>query len=100
VRGNYANFTRRGNTLYMHVHFWPGSDVSISGLKQRVLSAKVLKTGQSATVAQDGFRTHITGLPTTAPDTPVTTITIERAAVPEQDVIYVRNNKPRAGIGI
>jgi alpha-L-fucosidase len=100
VRGNYANFTRKGNTLYMHVHFWPGTDVSISGLKQKVLSAKVLKTGQNATVAQDGFRTHITGLPATAPDMPVTTIAIECDGVPEQDVIYVRTNKPRAGIGI
>ena len=100
ARGNYANFTRRGNTLYMHVHFWPGTDVAISGLKQKVLSAKVLKTGQSATVTQDGFRTHITGLPATAPDTPVTTIAIECDGVPEQDVIYVRTNKPRAGVGI
>ena len=32
-RSAYANFTRKGNTLYMHVHFWPGSDVSISGLQ-------------------------------------------------------------------
>jgi len=100
ARGNYANFTRKGNTLYMHVHFWPGTDVSISGLKQKVLSAKVLKTGQNAIVAQDGFRTHITGLPATAPDTPVTTIAIECDGVPEQDVIYVRTNKPRAGVGI
>ena len=23
-RSNYASFTRTGNTLYMHVHFWPG----------------------------------------------------------------------------
>src|SRR5207249_5824000 len=23
-RSNYASFTRKGNTLYMHVHFWPG----------------------------------------------------------------------------
>ena len=43
LRSNYANFTRLGNTLYMHVHFWPGTDVAISGLKQKVLSAKLLK---------------------------------------------------------
>ena len=84
---NYANFTRRGNTLYMHVHFWPGSDVAISGLKLKVLSAKVLKTGQSATVTQDGFRTHITGLPATAPDTPVTTIAARMRWRAEQDTI-------------
>jgi alpha-L-fucosidase len=96
----YANFTRKGNTLYMHVFFWPGTDVSISGLKQKVLSAKVLKTGSALQVSQDGFRTHITGLPATAPDLPVTTIAIECDGVPEQDTLNVREHKPRAGVGI
>jgi alpha-L-fucosidase len=100
ARSAYANFTRKGNTLYMHVHFWPGTDVSISGLKQKVLSAKILKTGQSATVSQDGFRTHITGLPATAPDSLVTTIVLECDGAPVQDTDYVRINKPRAGVGI
>ena len=99
-RSAYANFTRKGNTLFMHVHFWPGTDVSISGLKQKVQSAKILKTGQSATVSQDGFRTHITGLPAAAPDSPVTTIALECDGVPVQDTDYVRINKPRAGVGI
>ncbi len=99
-RSAYANFTRKGNTLYMHVHFWPGTDVSISGLKQKVLSAKILKTGQDAMVSQDGFRTHITGLPATAPDAPVTTLVLECDGVPAQDTDYVRINKPRAGVGI
>jgi alpha-L-fucosidase len=99
-RSAYANFTAKGNTLFMHVHFWPGTDVSISGLKQKVLSAKVLKTGQSATVTQDGFRTHITGLPVAAPDSPVTTLVLECDGPPVQDTDYVRINKPRAGVGI
>ena len=96
----YANFTRKANMLYMHVFFWPGSDVSISGLKQKVLSAKILKTGAALTVSQDGFRTHITGLPATAPDSPVATIAIECDGVPEQDTLNVREHKPRAGVGI
>ncbi len=96
----YANFTRKGNTLYMHVFFWPGTDVSISGLKQKVLSAKILKTGAALTVSQDGFRTHITGLPATAPDSPVTTIVLECDGVPEQDTLNVREHKPRLGVGI
>jgi alpha-L-fucosidase len=103
-RSTYANFTARGNTLYMHVHFWPSggqaSDVAISGLRNKVLSAKILKTGQSGAVAQDGFRTHITGLPATAPDSPVTTIAIECDGAPVQDTDYVRINKPRAGVGL
>jgi alpha-L-fucosidase len=84
----------------MHVHFWPGSDVAISGLRQKVTSATVLKTGQQLTVSQDGFRTLITGLPQKAPASPVTTLVLECDDVPVQDVIYVRTDKPRAGIGI
>ena len=100
ARSTYANFTRKGNTLYMHVHFWPGSDVSISGLRQKVLSARLLRTGQSLKVAEDGYRTLITGLPDKAPDAPVSTIVLECDAAPTQDTDYVRINKPRAGAGI
>ncbi len=100
TRSTYANFTRKGNTLFMHVFFWPGSDVSISGLKQKVLSAKLLKTGQAAKVSQDGFRTLITGLPEHALDALVTTIVLECDGPPLQDTDYVRINKPRAGVGI
>jgi alpha-L-fucosidase len=100
-RSSYANFTRKGNTLYMHVHFWPGGDVSISGLKVKVLSAKLLATGASVAVTQDPYRTHLTGLPlSVAPDTPVTTIALECDGVPVQDTEWVRINKPRAGVGI
>src|ERR1700742_1406638 len=77
-RSVYANFTRKGNTLFMHVHFWPqGGDVSIGGLKNKVLSAKILKTGQALKIDQDGFRPRLTGLPDASPDAPVTTIAIE-----------------------
>src|ERR1041385_258696 len=45
-RSNYAMFTRKGNTLYMHVHYWPGETQSISGLRTKVKSAKLLATGK------------------------------------------------------
>jgi len=100
IRSAYSNFTCKGNTLFMHVHFWPGSDVSISGLQVKVLSAKLHKSGAPVTVTQDAFRTHLTGLPETAPDSPVTTIALECDGVPRQDTDFVRINKPRAGVGI
>src|SRR6516225_5835542 len=43
-RSNYASFTRTGNTLFMHVHFWPGGDVAISGLTVKVKSARFYKS--------------------------------------------------------
>lgn len=97
-RSNYASFTRIGNTLYMHVHFWPGGDVAISGLRVKVKSARFHKGGQELKVSQDPYRVHITGLPMEAPDIPVTTIAIECDGEPKQDVIFVRNNKPREGV--
>ena len=33
-RSAFASFTRKGNTLYMHVHFWPGTTVALGGLTE------------------------------------------------------------------
>ena len=101
-RSAYSNFTRKGNTLYMHVHFWPpGGDVSIGGLKNKVLSAKVLKTGQSA----DGRRR--TAFAPTSPACPIRRrirpsppSPSNATARPLQDTDNVRINKPRLGVGI
>jgi len=97
-RSNYATFSRTGNTLYMHVHFWPGGDVAISGLMVKVKSVRFHKTKQELKFTQDPYRVHITGLPMEALDSPVTTIAIECDDVPHQDTDFVRNNKPRAGV--
>jgi alpha-L-fucosidase len=97
-RSNYASFTRTGNTLYMHVHFWPGEYVAISGLKVKVKSARLLKTGAEVKFTQDEFQTKFIDLPGKAPDYPVTTIAIECDAEPTQDTDFVRKNKPRDGV--
>jgi alpha-L-fucosidase len=97
-RANYASFTRKGNTLYMHIHFWPGEYVAVGGLTNKVIRVRMLKGGQELKFTQDGFRTRISGLPTAAPDHPVTTLAIECDGEPRQDNIYVRINKPRAEV--
>jgi alpha-L-fucosidase len=94
-RSNYASYTRKGNTLYMHVHFWPGTYVAITGLKNKVTSVKLLKSGQPLQFTQDGFQTKIVDLPLDAPDHPVTTLAIECDGEPKQDNIWVREEKPR-----
>jgi alpha-L-fucosidase len=95
---NYASFTRIGNTLYMHVHFWPGEYVAVSGLMTKVKSAKLMKTGTALKFTQDDFRVRILDLPMKAPDFPVTTIALECESIPTQDTDYVRKNKPRMGV--
>jgi alpha-L-fucosidase len=97
-RSNYASFTRIGNTLFMHVHFWPGEYVAISGLMTKVKTAKLLKTGEAVPFKQDEFRVRFTDLPSEAPDYPITTIAIECESEPKQDTDFVRKNKPRMGV--
>ena len=97
-RSSYATFTRKGTTLYMHVHFWPGEYVAIGGLMTKVKSAKLLKTGAPVTFEQNEWRAKFTGLPMNAPDYPVTTIAIECDGEPTQDNLRVRKEKPRDGI--
>src|SRR3979411_2110910 len=89
-RSNYASFTRKGNTLYMHVHFWPGDTVALAGLKTAVKSARPLASGNEVKFQQDRFRVRFTGLPEQAPDHPITTIAIECEAEPAQDTDFVR----------
>jgi len=100
-RPSYAMFTRRGNTLYMHVHFWPGSDVSLSGLQTKVKSARFLASSAPLPFTQDDWRVHITGLPAKAPDHPVTTLAIECESEPRMNTDHeLRLAKPRGGVNM
>jgi alpha-L-fucosidase len=94
-RSNYASFTRRGNTLYMHVHFWPGETVTMCGLMAKVKSASLLASGKKVAFEQDRLRLRLTGLPAHAPDDPITTIAIECESEPAQDNILVRKEHER-----
>jgi alpha-L-fucosidase len=96
----FAKFSRQGNTLYMHVHFWPGSTVAMGGLTSQVKSARLLATGQEVKFDQEKFRVRFTGLPEKAPDDPVSTIAIECDSEPHQDTLMIRRERPRLGVGI
>jgi alpha-L-fucosidase len=97
-RSNYATFTRKGNTLFVHVHFWPGETVTVAGLMTPVKSARLLATGRNVEFQQDRFRVRFTGLPPTPPDDPITTIAVECESEPRQDNIFVRREKPRGQV--
>jgi alpha-L-fucosidase len=93
-----ANFTRIGNTLYSHVHFWAGEEFAIGGLKTKVLSAKMLRTGTPVKFVQEDLRIRFIGLPKNAPDSPVTTIVAECDGEPKQDTDNVRKTRERAAV--
>ncbi len=94
-RSNYAAFTRKGNTLYMHVHFWPGESFAMAGLLVPAKAVRLLASGQNVAFHQDKLRIRFTGLPATAPDDPVTTLAIECDGEPKQDQYVVRNERDR-----
>jgi alpha-L-fucosidase len=97
TRSNYASFTRKGNTLYIHVYFWPGDTVTIGGLQPKVISARLFATGKKVEFEQDRFSVRFTGLPRTPPDDPVTVIAAECDAEPTQNMDLVRKERPRVG---
>jgi len=97
-RSNYASFTRKGNTLYMHIHFWPGSTAVIGGLMNQVKSARLLASGQEVKFEQDRFRVRFVNLPANPPDDPITTIAIECDGEPKEDNEFVRRERPRAAV--
>jgi alpha-L-fucosidase len=112
--GNYTNFTRKGNTLYIHVYFWPANTpaaqwlsffqpstvVAIGGVRAKVLSAKLLKTGQKVAFTQDALALRLTGLPEQAPDEPITVIACECDEPPVVDHHKIRAEWPRYDVGL
>jgi alpha-L-fucosidase len=104
-----TNFTRRGNTLYVHQKSWPGHTpaaewlsffkpeavIAIGGLKPKVTAARLLKTGEKVAFTQDEYSLRLTSLPIAAPDSPTTVIELECDAEPVVDHNSVRLTRPR-----
>ena len=98
-RSHIAGFTRNGNTLYMHVHAWPGDEsFGLGGLRNKVLSARLHATGQPVKFVQDAWRVKFTGMPAKAPDAPVTVIALELDGEPRQDLGRVRVERERTHV--
>jgi alpha-L-fucosidase len=88
--GNTADYTRKGNTLYTHVHFWPGDTVTVGGIRTKVKSARLLASGKDVRFTQQGSQLIFSGLPAQAPDDPVTVIAAECESEPVQDSLAAR----------
>ncbi len=110
--GNYASFTRRGNTLYVHVDRWPnhtpaeswlpfykpGVVVAVGGLTAKAKAARLLATGAPVSFEQNDLGLRFTGLPAQAPDSPITVIEVECDSVPSIDHEAMRDRWPRHGV--
>jgi len=109
-----ANYTRRGNTLYIHQQFWPGHTpaaetlsffqpeavIAIGGLKVKAKSARLLKTGEAVQFTQDEWTLRLTGLPLIAPDQPATVIEVECDGEPAIDHETPRAHWTRYRVGV
>ena len=85
--GNIGVYTRRGNTLYTIVYFWPGSTMTVGGVRCKVLSARFLASGRPVQFEQRGSQLIFGPLPEKPPDEPVTVIAAECDAEPVQDAL-------------
>jgi alpha-L-fucosidase len=88
--GDICAFTRKGNTLFTHVYFWPGETVTIGGVTTKVNKAKLLATGQDIPFTQKGRQLIFHGLPPQAPDNPITVIVAECESEPVQHALSSR----------
>ncbi len=79
-----ANFTRRGNKLYIIVRLWDGDSLAIPGLVPKVTSARLLVSGDALKYTQNSERLVFHGLPLTPPDQPATVIEAECDGEPAQ----------------
>jgi alpha-L-fucosidase len=110
-----AVFTRRGNTLYVVQRFWPGMSpaaqwlsfyqpgvvIAIGGVKAKVKSARLLKTGDNVSFAQnEPLSLRLTGLPEQAPDSPATVIEVECESEPVINEWEMVAEWPRYKVGI
>jgi alpha-L-fucosidase len=87
LHGDICAFTRRANTLYVHVYYWPGEEVTIGGVTTRVRSAKLLATGENVASVQRGRQFVLSGLRQTAPDDLITVIAVECESEPVQHAL-------------
>ena len=110
----YGGYTRRGNTLFMHITHWPGetpaaqwldffnpqSVVAIGGLRAKVKSARLFASGKPVAFEQGDQYVRFTGLPIEAPDRPATVLAIECDKEPVVNHEDVRRLRKREGVGV
>ena len=70
--------------------YQPPTVLAVGGLNAKVISAKILRTGQKLEFTQDATTLRITGLPETAPDELVTVLEVECDAPPVVDHHSIR----------
>lgn len=75
--------TVRGSTVYVHVLRWPGKELQLCSILNRVRTVHLLKTGAEIKFEQIADRLALRGLPSRAPDDLDTVIVVELEGEPK-----------------
>jgi len=75
--------TARGNIIYLHILHWPGREITIANVKNKILSGRILTTGQTVEIVQDEERIFLRNLPLKAPNPYDSVIKLELDGEPE-----------------
>ena len=97
-RSNFANFTRQGNTLFIHTYFWPGQTLALGGLEQKVRAAHMYPGGQPVKFEQEQWRVRFLDLPAVAPDSLATVLAVDCDGEPTQNQLAIRMNRKRESV--
>ena len=88
--GNIGVYTRKGNTLFAHIYFWPRERMTVGGVNFQVRSARFLGSGSPVRFIQKGTQLIFTDLPAQPPDTPLAVIAAECDREPVQQALSSR----------
>jgi len=82
AQAHLGQVTAKGNIAYVHVMFWPGGQMCVAGIKNRVLRAYMLANKKDLRFEQHQDRLFVT-LPTKARDPVDTVVALELDGKPE-----------------
>ena len=67
--------TAKKNKVYLHTFRWPGKEICLAGVKNKISSGYLLASKKKVSVVQKGERLFIKCLPKKAPD-PIDTVIV------------------------
>ena len=72
--GTYGCSSMKGDSVYLYVHWWHGSSITIANCAMEFTSGVIMGTNQAVTIQRDGKHIKLLNLPVTAPDSLCTVI--------------------------
>ena len=66
--GTYGCSSMKGDSVYLYVHWWHGSSITIANCAMDFESGEIMCTRQQVKIRRDGKNIILSDLPTSAPD--------------------------------